>query len=134
MEAPRPVDSPSVRNHKSQLAWQILVPLLLVAVLIIAAAVLVVNSTGSASSTWADIATIWLIAPMLVFALVFVILLGFLIYGIARLLQVTPRFTGKVQNLFFQVSGWKRGFSNAASRPVVWVHQAGAILKSIFRL
>jgi uncharacterized membrane protein YjgN (DUF898 family) len=134
MEAPRPVDSPTVRTHKSQLAWQILVPLLLVAALVIAAAVLVVNSTGSASSTWADISTIWLIAPMLVFALVFVILLGFLIYGIARLLQVTPRFTGKVQNLFFQISGRTRGISNAATRPVVWVHQAGAILKSIFRL
>jgi uncharacterized membrane protein YjgN (DUF898 family) len=134
MEIPRPVDSPSVRNHKSQLAWQILVPILLVAALVIAAAVLVVKSTGSASSTWADISTIWLIAPMLVFALVFVILLGFLIYGIARLLQVTPRYTGKVQNLFFQISGRTRGISNAATQPVVWVHQAGAILKSIFRL
>jgi len=134
MEDLRPVDSPSVHTHKRQLAWQILLPFLLVAALIIVAAVLVVNSTATASRTWADVSTIWLIAPMLVFALAFVLLLGILIYGVARLLRVLPRYTGRAQDFFGRLSGWARSLANATAKPIVWVHQAGAILKSIFKL
>ena len=45
---------------------------------------------------------------MLIFALFFLALLGFLIYGFARLLQVTPRYTGQVQGFFARLSGWTR--------------------------
>ncbi len=134
MDNPRPVDSPTVRAHKHQLAWQILVPFLVVAALIIAAAVLVVTTTGSASRTWADVSIIWLIAPMLVSALVFVTILGFLIYGIARLIQVTPRYTGKAQGFFALFSDWARMVADGAAKPLIWFQQAGAVLKSIFKL
>ncbi len=106
MVAPRPVESPTVRAHKRQLAWQILVPFLMVTALIIVVAVLVAIGAATTNRTWADVSTIWLIAPMLVFALLFVAVLGFLIYGIARLLQVTPRYTGKAQDFFALLSDW----------------------------
>jgi hypothetical protein len=134
MEAPRPIESPTVRAHKRQLAWQILVPFFVMGVFIIAAAVLVVTNSSSASRIWADVSTIWLIAPMLVLALLFVIVLGFLIYWIARLMQVTPRYTGKAQEFFTSLSSRSRMVANGATKPVVWFQQAGAILKSIFKL
>ena len=134
MDASRPVDSPTVHTHKRQLAWQILVPFLAVTALIIAAAVLVVTGAASATGTWADVSIIWLIAPMLVVALLFVSVLGFLIYGIARLMQVTPRYTGKAQDFFALLSGWTRKTANGAAKPFVVFQQAGAILKSILRL
>ena len=71
---------------------------------------------------------------MLVVALVFAALLGLLIYGIARLLQVTPRFTGKAQDFFALLSNWARIIADGATKPFVWFQQAGAILKSIFKL
>jgi type II secretory pathway component PulL len=123
-----------MRGHKHQLTWQILVPFLLLAVLTITTAVLVVTSTGSATRIWADVSIIWLIAPMLVFALFFAIVLGFMIYGIARLLQITPRYTGKAQDFFALFSGRTRKITDGAVKPFVWFQQAGAILKSIFRL
>ena len=134
MDNPRPVDSPTVSAHKHQLAWQILVPFLVVGALIIAAAVLVVATTGSASRTWADVSIIWLTAPILVLALVFVTILGFLIYWIARLMQVTPRYTGKAQGFFALLSKWARMAADGVSKPLIWFQQAGAILKSIFKL
>jgi uncharacterized integral membrane protein len=134
MQDHRRVKSPTLRSHKRQLAWQILVPFLLVVVLIVAAAVLVATNTGSASRTWADVSTIWLIAPMLVFALLFVIVLGFLIYGIARLLRVTPHYTGRAQDFFSTLSGWMRKIADGAAKPIVWSRQAAAIFKSIFKL
>jgi hypothetical protein len=130
----QPFKSPTLHAHKRQLAWQILVPFFGVVVVILAAAVLVVTKINSASRIWADISTIWMVAPILIFALLFVIVLGFLIYGIARLMQVTPRFTGKAQDFFSLLSGQSRMVANGATKPVVWFQQAGAILKSIFKL
>ena len=103
MEAPRPVLSPTLHAHKRQLAWQILVPLLVVMALAITAAVLISIGAASATQTWADVSTIWLILPMLFLALFVVILLGFLIYGIAKLLQATPRYAGKAQDFLVQL-------------------------------
>jgi type II secretory pathway component PulL len=122
-----------MRTHRRQLAWQILVPFFVVMAFILFVAVLV--TTGStATRTWADVSTIWLIAPMLVFALLFLAMLGFLIFGIAKLLQITPRFTGKAQDFFTLLSNWARIIADGAAKPFVWFQQAGAILKSIFKL
>jgi type II secretory pathway component PulL len=122
-----------MRTHRRQLAWQILVPFFVVMAFILFVAVLV--TTGStATRTWADVSTIWLIAPMLVFALLFLAVLGFLIFGIAKLLQITPRFTGKAQDFFTLLSNWARIIADGAAKPFVWFQQAGAILKSIFKL
>jgi len=123
----------SVHAHKRQFIWQILVPFLVVTAIIIAVAVLVASG-ASATRTWADVSTIWLIAPVLVFALFFVFVLGFLIYGIAKLLQITPRYTGKVQDFFGRFSGWVRLIADGTAKPFVWFQQAGAILKAIFKL
>jgi hypothetical protein len=134
MDNPQPVDSPTVHAHKRQLAWQILIPFLMVTALVIAVAVLIATGAASTNRTWADVSTIWLIAPMLIFALLFVFVLGFLIYGLAKLLQVTPRYTGKAQDFFALLSGWAHKIADGAAKPFVWFQQAGAILKSIFKL
>jgi len=133
MTDPLPVERPTLRAHKRQLAWQILVPFFVVTALILVVAVLV--ATGAADTrAWADVSTIWLIAPVLIFALFFAAVLGFLIYGIAKLLQVTPRYTGKAQDFFALLSTWARIIADGAAKPFVWFQQAGAILKSIFKL
>ena len=133
MANPLPVETSTVRAHKRQLAWQILVPFLVVTALILVVAVLVaIGATDTRA--WADISTIWLIAPMLVVALVFAAVLGLLIYGFARLLQVIPRYTGKAQDFFALLSTWARTFADGVAKPFVWFQQAGAILKSLFKL
>lgn len=125
--------SPSVHAHKRQFLWQILIPICVVTALILVVAVLVATG-ATATRTWADVSTIWLIAPVLVFALLFVTVLGLLIYGFARLLQITPRHTGKAQDFFVLVSAWARSIADGVARPFVWFQQAGAVLKSIFKL
>ena len=126
-------ESPSVHAHKRQLLWQILVPICVVTALILVVAVLVATG-ATATRTWADVSTIWLIAPVLVFALIFGSVLALLIYGFARLLQVTPRYTGKAQDFFALLSNWARIIADGATKPFVWFQQAGAVLKSIFKL
>jgi hypothetical protein len=134
MDNPRPVVSKTVRAHRQQLAWQILVPFLVVTALVLAAAVLVSVGEVTTTRTWADVSIIWLIVPMLFFALISVIMLGFLIYGIAKLLQATPHYSGKAQDFLAFLSGRMRKIADGSTQPFIWSHQARAILKSIFRL
>ena len=134
MAAPRPVATPSVHAHKRQLAWQILVPFFVVTALVFVVVVLVATGTATTNRPWAVVSTIWLIAPILVVALLFIAVLGFLIYGFARLLQVTPRYTGKAQDFFALLSNWARIIADGATKPFVWFQQAGTVLKSIFKL
>jgi hypothetical protein len=132
MADPLPVETSSVHAHKRQFFWQILIPLLVVMALILVIAVLV--ATGATDTrAWADVSTIWLIAPMLVVALIFAAVLGFLIYGFTRLLRVIPRYTGKAQDFFTLLSTWARMIADGAAKPFVWFQQAGAVLKRIFK-
>jgi hypothetical protein len=132
-DTPR-VDTPTVSLHKRQFAWQILAPFLVMTVLVIAVAALVVSGGASGTRAWADVSIIWILAPLLIFALLFVIVLGFLIYGIAKLTQVTPRYTGKAQDFFALLSAGTRKIADGATKPIVWIQQAGAVIKSIFKL
>ena len=134
MDNPKSFDSPTTRAHRRQLAWQILVPILVVTALILAVALLAASGTGSSSRTWADISAIWLIAPMLVFALVATTVLGFLVYALSKLHQVTPLYTSKVQGFFGLLSAKTRKIADGTAKPFIRLQQAGAIIKSIFKL
>jgi uncharacterized BrkB/YihY/UPF0761 family membrane protein len=135
MNASPSAETPSQRAHKRQLAWQILVPFLILAALVIILAVLVAAQAGSSSNqTWSDISVIWLIAPTLIITLPFIVFLGFLIYGIARLARITPHYTGRVKDFFTLLPGRTRRLADGTVKPFIWFQQAGAILKSIFRM
>jgi len=130
----RPVDRPTIRVHKRQFAWQILAPFLVMAGLIIAGAVLVVTGGAPRTGVWADISLIWLLAPALFFALAFLVIVITTIYGMAKLLQVIPHYTGKAQGVFALLSAGTRKVADGAAKPIVWFQQAGAAIKSIFKL
>ncbi len=66
MNNPNLGDRPTIQAHKRQFAWQILVPFLVVAGLIISGAVLIVTGGATRSSVWADISLIWLLIPALI--------------------------------------------------------------------
>jgi hypothetical protein len=130
MDEQPPVDSPTLRAHKRQRVWQILIPFLLMAVFILAGAVLIVLGGKSQARLWADVSLIWLLAPMLILALVLAIVLGFVIYGLARLKRATPRLTGRAQELADIGANGFRRVADGATKPFVWSKQAGAAIQS----
>jgi hypothetical protein len=131
-EAPR-IDSPSIRQHKRQLAWQIIVPVSVAAAIIIAAAVFVTTRGSAVDRPAADISLMWLIMPFLILALILLTLVVGLIYGAYKLHQVTPKYTGKVQVVLYKVQSGARKVSDGAASPFIWIDQAGAVLKHIFK-
>lgn len=88
-------------RHRRQTTRQILIPFVLANLLILATAILVGVSAfrpGADAGRWAAIATIWLVIPLMLGMLVLLALLAGMVYGLARLLKITPEYTGKAQS------------------------------------
>jgi hypothetical protein len=131
------VDRPTIRAHKAQFLWQILMPMLLITMIfVVAGAFVIANavSTGGQTRLWADISLIWVLAPALLFALVCLVIVITTIYGMVKVLQLLPHYTGKTQEFFSLFTAGTRKLADGATRPIVWFRQAGAVIKSIFRM
>jgi hypothetical protein len=131
-DQPRTV-SPSVRQHKRQFIWQILVPVIAAALIIILVAVFVVTQGASTDRSVADISIMWMIIPILILALIVMAVLCGLIYGMIILHKITPKYTGKAQSFLVSVQNGTRKVADGSARPFIWIDQAGAALKSIFK-
>lgn len=130
-----PVDSPSLRRHKRQFFWQILLPLILLVLVGLTTGLLASLAAFSGrgqTRLWADVSLIWLLAPMLALALVLAIALGFAVYGLARLKKAAPRATTRAQELVAMGANGVRRVADGATQPFVWLEQAGAAVRSAF--
>ena len=134
MNNPSQGDRPTIKIHNRQFAWQILVPFLVMAGLIITGAVLIVTGGADQTRVWADVSLIWLLIPALVIALILLVLIITIIYGMIKLLQILPLYTGKTQDIFARISAGSRKVADGSTKPFFWIKQAGAVAKSIFRL
>ena len=86
---------------------QIILPISLAVLLILAVAVLIAlaafRGTGDVS-TWAAIATIWIVIPLMVLMLVLLLLAWTVVWLLSRLLKVSPRYTGIAQEYALMVN------------------------------
>lgn len=97
---PRP-DHPSYRKHRRDVTRQILLPIILVTLIgLVFAGLAIFGAVGNHAgvSLWADMSLIWLIIPMMLLSLVILGLVGGMVYGLAKLLGVAPRYTGLAQH------------------------------------
>lgn len=129
-----PDDHPTIRAHKRQFAWQILAPVIVIAGLVIAGAVLVTTGGRARTGVWADVSLIWLLIPALLFAFVFLAVIITVIYGMGKILQIIPRYSWKAQGFFNRVSSGTRRVADGTTKPFFWFKEAGAVIKSIFRI
>ena len=134
--------TPKIRNpetaarHRREVFWQITIPLLVfILLLILLVLALAVGGAGDLS-TWADISTIWLIIPLLIFGTIFLVLMVAMVYGISRLLAVLPYYAFRAQIFFFRTRNAVRIYSDKAVEPVFKIRndprvtRIGKILRS----
>ena len=117
---PRPLPDP---KHRKQTFWQIWVPLCLSILVILFLAVLaVVSAETYASSTvtnWSHLSLIYMITPALIAGFVVLAVLGLVIYGLARLLDILPVYSRMVQGFFRQTAVFIRMWSDKTAQPVL---------------
>ena len=130
---PEPVHE-SYRKHRKQRISQIILPAVLAALLFIGMVVLVNIATfrdNGDVGRWAAISTMWIAVPVCVMGLVFLALLGGLVYLMGRLLGVTPRYTGKAQDFVHKLAIRIRRAADVTVKPVFAVNGFGATIKAL---
>lgn len=118
------------------MVWQIILPMLLTFILFIAVIVLISLATfrdGGDVARWAAISTIWIVIPALVGLLVVLAVLGGLIYLLARLLNITPIYTGKVQDYVYLAEGYIKRGTEAVVRQVINIQGVFASVQRFFK-
>ncbi len=129
--------SPSYQRHQQQAFWQILIPILFVGLLVLAAGVVMVLSISGTDigidvSQLADTSLIWMILPVLFFAVLIVILLLGLIYLFARLLSILPSYTALVQNYTNLISVRVNLIMHKLTSPIITVESRKAGMHAFF--
>jgi hypothetical protein len=97
---PRP-ERTSYVKHRNDVQRQIILPIVLVSLAGLGLAIFsgfAAARSNAGVSLWADISIIWLIIPVMVLALVIMVLMLALVYGLNRLLKVSPHYTGLAQS------------------------------------
>ncbi len=120
---PLPERNPQTHaRHRKEVWWQIILPLLLGMLVICglsAGAIAAGIGAVGEVSRWADISAIWLIIPPIALALILLVLVGGLAYGVTKLLQVLPPYARLAQDYLVLVSVRARQISNKAVEPVL---------------
>jgi hypothetical protein len=99
-ELPKP-EHHSYKLHRQQVGTQIILPIVLAGLLMIALIVIISLATfrgGGDVGRWAAISEMWLILPVLIIGLVGLALTIGLVYLLAKLLGILPVYTGIAQD------------------------------------
>ena len=109
--------------------------MILAVLLVFAVAVVTGVATFSGngdSPRWAAISTIWLVIPVMIFGLIFLIILIGLVYLLARGLKFSPPYTAKAQYYVNRATSAVKRFSDMATKPMLFLEGIKACLKAFF--
>jgi hypothetical protein len=112
----------SYQLHRKQRITQIFLPVVFSALMLIGLVVLISFATfnsGGDVSRWAAISTIWIVIPILIAGLIVLVILGGLIYLMARALSALPRYTGLAQDYVQLAKGYIIRGANMVVKPVI---------------
>ncbi len=118
---PRPVHE-SYKKHRKEVMLQIILPMALTVILFIALIVLINVATfrdNGDVARWAAVSTIWIVIPIIIGFLIVLVLVGGLVYLMARLLNVTPTYTNMVQVYVNIGVGYIKRATEAIIKPVL---------------
>ena len=138
MDAYEPKELPernpvTYKRHRKEVMWQILVPVLIGTVIVLALSILATTRTDAQVSKGADVSVIWMITPMLIVALIFLVLLGAIVYGVMSLLGILPGYARLVQNYFDAFRVQVGIVSDKAVEPVLRMESIKASLRALGR-
>ncbi len=112
----------SHQNSKLEIGTQVYMPMGIAISIFIALAILLSLSTSPGDTSihqWANISVILLSVPFFVFSLIFLVLLGVLIFGQAKLIHWLPVQIKKVYVIFLKISLIVWNFSEKITSPFV---------------
>ena len=128
MEYPPP-RKPMTRNqvtyqkHRHEVFWQITMPIVVGATLIVALGVTIAVGANMAQiSKMADVALISLIIPAMIFTLIFIVINAAVIYLLVRLVVMLPFYSKVVQDFLIVVHFRVLKVGDAMTEPFLRIH------------
>jgi len=131
---PLPVHE-SYKKHRREVVWQIILPMVVTVILCIAAVVLVNVATfrdNGDVARWAAVSTMWIVIPIMIGMVIFLVLLGGLIYLMAQLLNIAPTYTGEAQYYVNIGVGYIKRATEAMVKPVIGLNGILAGITAFF--
>lgn len=132
---PIPAEHSSFKKHRRQLWTQILIPLLVMALILIAIIILTTISTFQENGDverWAAISTMWIVIPILIAGLLVLAVFSGMIYGMARLLAIIPPYAGQAQKFVWRLEGYFKRGANMVVKPVLALDGILATFRRLF--
>ena len=126
----------SYRLHRRQVAWQIILPIVLAALVLIAVAVLVSMAVAAGNpqvTRWADVSAVWLSIPVLIGGLLMLVVLIALAWAIGKGAGFIPPYSYKAQVFVSEVEKRIKQGAAYAYRPAGIVGQIGRLIRMGFR-
>ena len=130
---PKPVHD-SYKRYRKQLISQIILPMVIAGLLFVAMIVLINVATfrdNGDVARWAAISTIWIVIPIMIASLIFLLVLGGLVYLMKRLLNITPTYTGLAQDFVHKLAIRIRLAADAVVKPVIFADGIGASINRL---
>ena len=127
---------PSYRRHRSQVAWQIVLPVILAVLCLIAVAVLVSMAAAGGNSDvtrWADVSAMWLSLPFIIGALVMLVLVIALAWAVGKGTGFIPPYTYKAQVFVNEVERRVKEGVSYVHRPSGIFSQIGHLIRNRIR-
>lgn len=121
----------SYKAYKRRAFWQIIFPIIAVLLIFITVSVLITYQGSETLLKWASISAVWLSLPVIIFLVVNLIILIGLVYGMAKLLEITPTYTYKLTNYIHLIGEKIASFADAAAEPVINAEGLSASLRRI---
>ena len=126
----------SYLRHRKQRTWQIVMPVILASVLLIALIVLINIATfrdNGDVARWAAVSTILMVVPIMVGLFLFLVLLVGIAYLLGRLLGVTPHYTGLAQDYVYRAAAIIKRALDAMVKQIIEMQGVLASIREFFR-
>lgn len=120
-------------SHQRQTFFQIYLPLIIVALIVILFVVLALVAQNENVSRWADISLIFLISVSLVVTVIAIAAIIVLTIYLTRLLKASPYFFFEVQRITYIIEVRSKAIGNSIVEPVLRVNSFIAGLRALRR-
>jgi FtsH-binding integral membrane protein len=126
-------DHTSYPVHRKQVWVQIMLPVLLAVLVLLAVSYLLIISTFRENGDvgrWAAISTIWLFLPVLGAGLIVLILFAAIIYLVSYVTGLIPAYTYQAQRFVYRINGIATRIDEMARKPALLVQQISKLVRA----
>jgi hypothetical protein len=123
----------SYQRHRREYRQQILLPILLTTLVLVALGTLLIIATfawDGDAARWSAVSTIWLSIPVLIIGVLLLAVLVGIIYLLARIGRILPPYSSQAQQVFWLIEGNTKKFADGLAHPVVFLKGIAASLQA----